>query len=154
MSHHHRLCNSSIRKFTMLTIKKLLAVLSIISVCSAKVVPIFYEDYEFCVTPEENAGKFDFSQMEILAETDTEVYLNGSWNFVKEVKSPWKAKFFLERHDRGEWNVDAIYKDMNDLCESIQGPSEPWYYITSKFEHKNCPFPAGVSFLTLFMYFI
>lgn len=114
--------------------------------CSSKVIPIIYEEYEECVKPEEKAGKFDFSELEIIAESDTHVYMNGSWNFIEEVKSPWTAIIFMERYERSQWILEALYKKVPDFCKSIQDPEETWYHVTSHFEPKNCPFPAGVRF--------
>lgn len=118
--------------------------ITIVKLCSSKIVVTIYEDYEVCVEPEESAGKFDFSELEIFAESDTKVFLNGSWNFLKEVKSPWPSTIFTERYDRGQWNIELVSKKIPDFCEVIQNPNEPWYEMTSQFEHKHCPFPAGV----------
>lgn len=110
----------------------------------AKVVPIIYEDYELCVEPEKRAGKFDFSELEIYAESDTNVVLNGTWTFLKEVKSPWTSIVYTERFDRGQWNTELMHSKIPDFCADIQNPTKPWYFITSKYEPKYCPFPAGV----------
>jgi hypothetical protein len=122
-----------------------LCFLTLIVYCNAKLIPIVYEDFEMCTKEGEDAGKFDFSQLEILAESDTSVYLNGSWKFAKEVKSPWTAIIFAEKYIKSEWVVERLSKKIPDFCEVIQGPNEPWYYVTQHFEHKECPFPAGVS---------
>lgn len=128
-----------------LVFKGLITFLIAVNFCRCKVIPIVYEDFEICVEPENNAGKFDFSQLEIFAESDTKVYVNGSWTFLEEVKSPWTATIFTERYERGQWNVEALHKRFPDYCDAIQKETEPWYRITSKFEPKSCPFPAGVS---------
>ena len=111
-----------------------------------KVIPIIYEDFEMCVDdPAEVAGKLDFSELEVFAESDTKVYLNGSMNFLKEVKKPWSWVVFTERFSRNQWNVDSFYRKIPDFCKSILNPLEPWYFITSKMTPNNCPFLAGVS---------
>lgn len=110
-----------------------------------KIVPIIYEDFEICVKPEERAGKFDFSELHYIAESDTVVYVNGSWNIMEEVKSPWKTEMYTERFIRGQWVGEAFYKKIDDFCAVIQEPLQPWYKVTRKFKPKNCPFPAGVS---------
>lgn len=132
-----------------LTFKGLTFALFAVNFCDFKLIPIIYEDFEICVTPEENAGKFDYSELEIIAETDTKVYMNGSWKFLKEVKSPWTSVVFTEKYERGKWNVEMFYKRIPNFCESIQKETEPWYHITKHFEPKSCPFPAGVSWLTM-----
>jgi hypothetical protein len=110
----------------------------------AKIVPFITEGYEMCAEPNERAEKLDYSGLEIIAESDEDVFLNGNLTVLKEIKSPWKALFFLERFHRGKWNMEMIKKSVPDFCATIQSPKEAWYFITSKFEHKNCPFPAGV----------
>jgi hypothetical protein len=112
---------------------------------------VFYEKFEICVDTEELAGVLDFSEFQIIAESDTDVYLNGSLNFVKEVEAPWKAKIFTEKFDRNEWHIKALDKKISDFCESIRDEKEPWYFVTSKFEPNECPFAAGVSFLMQFV---
>lgn len=113
--------------------------------CRGKIVPYITEGYEMCAEPDMRASKLDYSGLEIIAESDDEVYLNGNITVLKEIKSPWKALFFLERFHRGKWNMEMIKKSVPDFCATIQSKKEAWYFITSKFEHKNCPFPAGVS---------
>lgn len=113
--------------------------------CFSKLIPIIYEELEYCVEPKNNARMFDFSQLEIFAETDTNVFLNGTWKFLKEVKSPWISNVFTERYERGQWNVELMNRRIPDFCESIQTKTEIWYHVTQYFEPKTCPFPAGVS---------
>lgn len=110
-----------------------------------KVIPIIYEDHELCVEPENNAGKFDWSNMEIIAESDTAVFLNGSLHILKKVDSPWKSTVFTERFLRGKWNVEALHKKIPDFCAVLQDPLTSWYHITSQWNPKNCPYEAGVS---------
>lgn len=113
---------------------------------NAKLIPIVYEDIEFCAKEGEDAKMFDYSHLEIFAESDTKVYLNGSWIVLKEIKSPWKVTFFAEKYIRSQWNMEMFNKKIPDFCKVIQSPLELWYHVTSKFNHKNCPFPAGVRF--------
>jgi len=117
----------------------------LIGATQSRIIPIIYEDYEFCVNETFNAGKFDFSELEFMAESDDHVYVNGSWKFVKEVHAPWTATIFTEKYDRSQWVIDTLYKRIPDFCAVVQDPLQPWYPLTSHFEHKNCPFPAGVS---------
>lgn len=129
----------------MKSLKVLLLTSVVIS--NAKVIPIIYEDFEICTEEGESAGKFDFTELEIFAESDTDVYLNGTWSFLKEVKSPWTTVIFAEKYIKSQWNVE-LQKKIPDFCEVIQSATEPWYHVTSKFEPKECPFPAGVSFVS------
>jgi hypothetical protein len=109
------------------------------------VTPVIYEGFEMCVDPEEHAKALDFSNMKIFAETDTDVFLNGSLTVLKGVESPWKWTIFAEKFEREQWHVAVINRVIPDFCKVIQKPTEPWYYVTKKLEHKYCPFPAGVS---------
>lgn len=70
-------------------------------------------------------------------------FSTGDFKFLKEVKSPWKCKIFIEKFDRGQWNIAIINRKVDDICPSLQNPSEPWYDFFSKFHQKNCPFAAG-----------
>lgn len=127
-----------------LLLKGFIFVFTVVNLSEPKVIPIIYEEFEKCVEPEETAGKFDFSELEIIAESDTKVYFNGSWNFLKQVKSPWAVLFSTEKYERGVWNPGPLSKKIKDFCKSIQSQSEPWYSVTRHFEPKNCPFAAGV----------
>lgn len=124
----------------------LLIALITVNSCGAKIVPIVYEDFEECVETEEKAGKFDYSEMEIIAESDYHVCLNGTLVILDEVKSPWKVTLFAERLRGNKWVVDSIHRRVPDFCTSIQSITEPWYHVTSKFDPKNCPFPRNVSY--------
>lgn len=49
----------------------------------------------------------------------------------------------MEKFDRGQWNTAIIDRRVPDFCAEIQNPAMPWYFLTSQFQHKQCPFPAG-----------
>ena len=125
--------------------QKVLAVfLTVFIHSNALLVPIIYEDYEICVDDEHRAKKFDFSYLEIIAVSDYKVYLNGTWKILGDVKSPWAVTIFTEKYIRNQWSVVILNKKIPDFCEVVQKITEPWYYVTSHFIPKNCPFPAGV----------
>lgn len=132
-------------------LKNLLLLSIFVQFSVSKILIIIYEDYEVCVEPEQHAGKLDFSELEIFAESDTKVYLNGSLIFMQDIDAPWRWYVFTERFDRDKWHIDTFTKRIPDFCKSIQNPLEPWYFMTSKLEHKNCPFPAGVTFRIFFL---
>jgi len=125
--------------------KQLFITLLLFSLAHAKVVVILYEELEICVPPEERAHRFDLSGLELIAESDTQVYLNGSWKFVRDVNGPWESHFYGERYDRNEWSLYVINRHIPDICAVMQNPTEIWYQITKTFEPKTCPYPAGVS---------
>lgn len=115
-----------------------------INACYAKIFPVVNEQFEICVKPENWSGRFDYSEMEIVAVTETKVYLNGTWLFLKEVKSPWQYELIAEKFERGVWNIQAYHKRIPDFCQVLHSPIDPWYLVTSKFEPYNCPYPSGV----------
>lgn len=120
--------------------------LQLFVLASAKVYPIVEDRLELCTKPEERAGKLDYSGLEIVLLSHEEAFLNGTIKFLKQVKSPWKSGVFLERFDRGKWNIEAINKKNADFCVSMRNPLEPFYYITSRYLPQKCPIPAGVRF--------
>lgn len=130
----------------MLALKAIFIISILTTSGLAKMVPIIDDKLEICVEPEDNAGKIDYSNLEIYIESDTKVFLNGSLRYKKEIKSPWTAIVFLERFDRGQWNTEAMYKKIPDFCKEIQNPLMPWYKQTSQLKHKHCPFAAGVRY--------
>lgn len=67
----------------------------------------------------------------------------GEVRFLREVKSPWNAHVYIEKFDRGQWNINLIDRRVVDFCAELQNPAMPWYFLTSQFQHKQCPFPAG-----------
>lgn len=111
---------------------------------SSKVVPFIHEGYEMCVAPEERANMFDYSNLEIVAESDDEVFLNGSLVVLKNI-TEWKLTAWLERFQQGSWDMELAKKHYPDLCPHIQSPAELFYFISKKLQNKNCPFLAGVS---------
>lgn len=67
----------------------------------------------------------------------------GKLKITKTVTSPWKSHIYIEKFDRGKWNVALFDRKVDDFCKSIQKPTEVWYRFTSRLKHKNCPFNAG-----------
>lgn len=63
--------------------------------------------------------------------------------FLREVKSPWLIHVYMEKFDRGQWNVALIDRQVSDMCQELQNPAMPWYFLTSLYKKKDCPYPAG-----------
>lgn len=101
------------------------------------------------VKPEDAAGVFDISKLEIVIESDTDIFLNGTWKFLKEVKK-WKGQNIAEQFDRGAWSKRGIDRKWDDFCPQIHNPTELWYNMFKKV--KECPFPAGVN-LTIYQFY-
>lgn len=49
-----------------------------------------------------------------------------------------------QRFIRGKWAKGEMNRQIADFCVVFQDEKEPWFLVTSQFEHK-CPIPAGVS---------
>lgn len=124
-------------------VKILLICSMLLKFTSAKITMILDEGFEKCVEPEEDANVFDFSNAEIVAESDTDVYFNGSVKFLKKVESPWFLHIYTEKFERGEWNVYAMNRKIKDFCAVLHNPLEVWYRYSKNL--KGCPLAAGVS---------
>lgn len=101
------------------------------------------ETFENCTESGAASGAFDFSKFELIAETDTAIYANGSIKFAREIKSPLKLRLFTEKFDRGQWNIMVYDKTLPNFCQSMHDPKEIMYKF---FKHcPPCPYAAGVS---------
>jgi hypothetical protein len=107
-----------------------------------KVVPILSEEYENCATPEEDYGVADFSEYELIAVNDYEVFINGSVKILRDIESPLPVHVFAERFERGQWIVMYYDTKRADFCKSMKDSSEIWYDIMK--DMKGCPLKAGV----------
>lgn len=107
-----------------------------------KVVPVLDETWENCVSDKDRAGAYDTSRLEVINVDDFHSVLNGTWKFTRDIEAPWNFKVFTERFERGQWNVFAFNRRVNDLCSVLHNPTEPWYNI---FKHvQGCPIKSGV----------
>jgi hypothetical protein len=108
----------------------------------ARIALFFDEKIEDC-TGGDNAGYYDLSQLEIIVETDTEIFLNGTAKFLHEITSPWKTNVDLEEYVRSEWVPSVVQRKFEDFCEEMHKPTEPWYNNLK--DQIGCPIPGGVS---------
>lgn len=111
----------------------------------AKIVIVFDEKIEICAKEDERAGKFDLSELEIVATDDTHSFMNDTWKFTGDITAPWFYHMYCERYERGQWNVFAFNKRVPNFCAAVHRPPEPWYNIFKKVH--GCPIKNGVSFL-------
>lgn len=116
---------------------------SAITVSLAKVIPVFQESFEDCADPNEKAGFFDFSRMEIIADNDTHAHGNGTWKMTNDLKAPWEAHMYTERFERGHWSIFGINKQIKDFCAVMHSPTEIWYFAFQRIP--RCPAVNGVS---------
>lgn len=96
---------------------------------------------EFC--SEEQSGHFAYDDLHVLIESDTDIFLNGTVKFLKEVKSPWKVYAFAEQYVRDQWVVAMFNRKIPDYCAVMKNPGEFWYAMLK--DKKGCPIPEGVN---------
>lgn len=82
--------------------------------------------------------------MNVYTHNDTHTYVNGSLEFLIDVKSPWKVRMYTEYKDGPfNWNVRAFDRKYPDFCAAMKDSAEPSYEITKNL--KGCPLSKGVS---------
>jgi hypothetical protein len=108
-----------------------------------KIEIILHETFEKCVKPEEEAGVIDMTSFELIAESDSDVFMNGSVKFLKEIKAPWIVHAYTEKFIRGQWSLYAMEKKISDFCAVIHKKSEIWYNYMK--DLPGCPLEQGVS---------
>ena len=104
---------------------------------------IIDEKIENCALPDQDAKVLDMSNVEFIAVTDYEGYVNGSIKFLKKVygKIPFLA--YTEKFDRGQWHVSVYDTRREDFCSSWHDPKEVWYAKMKRL--KGCPLEVGVN---------
>lgn len=107
-----------------------------------KIVPIIMEEFENCADPDEDYKLADFSNYELIAINDYEVFINGSIKLLRDLVSPMPVHIFAERYERGEWCVMYYDTKRSDFCSAMKNPSEIWYDKMK--DLKGCPLTAGV----------
>lgn len=103
---------------------------------------IMSETIEKCSKPNEEARVFDISELELIAVSDTEIIINGSIKFLKEIKAPWVSDSFSEQFYRGQWDMYVYQRRFPDFCAVLHSPVEVWYNYTKTF--KSCPLKPNV----------
>lgn len=103
----------------------------------------FYEDIRPCPWFQDIGDSYiDVSGLDVFVDDNSKGYFNGTWKFLKDVKSPWKSRYYTEQFKRAEWNIWAIDKANSDFCQSMKNPLDPVYNIFVN--QPGCPFLAGV----------
>lgn len=98
------------------------------------------EDYEMCSQPGNEANMHDYTHLQILVLSDTEVFLNGSLSFLHEVL------IIIEKFTRGQWSL-MMEKKYEDACKILRNPMDLAYRLAKTLP--ECPIPAGVIFYRL-----
>lgn len=98
---------------------------------------------EKCVDAKNDAKFYDVSKMEVIMESDTDIFLNGTFKHLREFKRGIKGRVYAEQFVRGKWVFSMINRKIPDWCDSMANPLEAWYDFYK--EYPRCPLKAGVS---------
>jgi hypothetical protein len=90
-----------------------------------------------------DAKIFNTENLEIVIESDYDVFLNGSIKFLLSMQSPWNAEYYGEQFVRNTWVRSPVQKKFFDICPHIHSPLEIWYNIMKG--SPGCPLNKGVS---------
>lgn len=100
------------------------------------------ERIENCADPKFDAKALDLSELELIAESDFEVFINGTAKFTREHRSSIPFQILAERFDRNQWHLSVMNTKRDDFCKSIHNLAELWGAKMMKF--KGCPLKVGV----------
>jgi hypothetical protein len=100
------------------------------------------EKIENCASPEEDAKVLDLSNFEFIAETDMDVFINGSIKIMRKIEDKVDHRIYAEKFERGQWLMSAVNIKRESFCKSFRDPAEIWYSKTKRL--KGCPLEIGV----------
>jgi hypothetical protein len=122
--------------------KQLLIFLQLLKFCFAGHFGLVVsETIENCAPKGQDAKALDKSNFEVISESDTEFFFNGS---IKIMRNYDNASFhiYTEKFIRGKWHREVYNAKRRSFCESFHNPSEAWYIKMRRL--KGCPLNAGV----------
>lgn len=70
-----------------------------------------------------SSGFVDVSTIKLTMINETLTVVNGKIIATKTIKSPWKAGFYAEMYDRGQWSL-MYQRRLEDFCAVILSPLE------------------------------
>lgn len=94
---------------------------------------------------EEPGGVIDFSNFELATTDDTHTYMNGTAIFKAEITSPCKGSIKSEKFNRGQWNIEALNRNVEDVCTRLWDPMSPLFPYF--YDQPRCPIKIGVNFI-------
>jgi hypothetical protein len=136
-------CKKLIERIEMLRTIFVLFFLMYVTFTSSKIVMLPDDKIEKCVEAKYDAESFDISGIEIVVESDTDIFLNGSMKNLKTVGSPMKVRIYFEKYTRSQWTIANMDRRIRDFCAVLHSPAEVWYEFFK--DVWDCPFSAGVS---------
>jgi hypothetical protein len=90
---------------------------------------------------EKSVKKVFDHDLDIIAESEYEMYLNGSLTFLVDIKAPWRIEAVGMKLELGDWHK-KLEKSVQDFCFTKNNPTDIFYPMFGKF--KNCPLTKGV----------
>jgi hypothetical protein len=102
---------------------------------------VFDENTYDCSTDKSEKKVFDVD-LDIIAETEYDMFLNGTMTFLVDVKPPWRVETYGKKLEQGEW-FKKLERSVRDFCFSKNNPTDVFYpFFGNK---KNCPISKRVS---------
>lgn len=114
--------------------------------CVSEIVVLPYDNLERITDPKNDPEWLDCSNLEVVMESDYDVFLNGTIKVLKDIKHV-PVKLYAEKYDRGQWHVALYNKKLRNFCTKFHSSLELWYYYTKNFP--RCPLKAGVRTIKL-----
>jgi hypothetical protein len=130
--------------------KQLYLVLVVILVCFQSSTAFSYdsnfamipsETVENCAPADQDAKALDISDYELITETDTDIRINGSFKFLRDMTNS-SVHVYIEKFIRNQWHNEIYDADRPNFCKAWQDKNEVWYVKSKKL--KGCPLGAGV----------
>lgn len=90
---------------------------------------------------DENEIKLFVLDLDVIAESEYDMYLNGSLTFLADIKAPWRIEAYGKKLEQGEW-YRKIERKVDDFCFSKNNPADIFHPLFRKF--KDCPLKKGV----------
>jgi hypothetical protein len=94
-----------------------------------------------CSPPENDAKAIDLSDFELIALDDTDVRMNGTWKFLRDMSNA-SLHIKNEKFIRNQWHNEVYDANRKSFCKSIHDPNEAWFGKSKKFS--GCPLGRGV----------
>jgi hypothetical protein len=102
---------------------------------------VMSETFEICSPSENDAKALDLSEFELIALDDTDVRMNGTWKFLRDMSNS-SLQIKTEKFIRNHWHKEVYDANRASFCKAIHDPKEAWYSKSKKFP--GCPLGPGV----------
>jgi hypothetical protein len=103
---------------------------------------VFDENTYDCSIDKSEKKVFDVD-LDAIALTEYDTYLNGTMTFLVDVKPPWRVEAYGKKLEQGEW-FKKVERSVRDFCFTKNNPADVFYPAFGK--QKDCPIFKGVSY--------